>query len=122
MKVNKKFVYALSIVSIIGFLAIFLESFFGYSFVSNNQSALILLVLGTGLVIESEIKKMIRGIKLKTARSIDLTHILTGIVGIIAILSGLLSLFSIATPQIEATKGIISLLAIVFIFLETWVI
>ena len=122
MKVNKTFIYALSIVSIIGFLSIFLDSFFGIKYVSDNQSALILMVLGGGLLIEAEIRKMIKGIKLKTASGIEITHILTGIVGLIALISGFLELVSIATPQIQATKGIISLLAMVFIALETWVV
>jgi hypothetical protein len=118
---SRKFVIALSIVSIIGFLSIMLDSLF-YVNVENYITAAWLLTLGLGLILETSMKKIrsIKKIGLTPEILGDLTMI---IVGSIAIIAGILSIpqINVQNPSFLAVKGIISILAIIFIILQTWV-
>jgi hypothetical protein len=118
---SRKFVIALSIVSMIGFLSIVLESLF---FIDMNPyiETLWLVVLGVGLILESSLKDF-KKVKKKGLTSEYLGKLTMMIVGGIAVIAGLLSL-----PQLDvqhasffAVKGIVSLLAIIFIIFQTWV-
>ncbi len=120
-RASRTFVIALSVVSIIGFLSIMIESLF-YFDVSNYIETLWLVVLGFGLILETTIKEL-KSIKRKGLTPEYLGKITMVIVGSLAIIAGILSL-----PQIDvqnasflAVKGIISILAIIFIVLQTWV-
>ena len=121
-KASRNFVIALSVVSIIGFLSIVMSSLF-YVDVSGYVDTFWLITLGLGLILETSIKE-IRRIK-----SVGLTPELLGkltmlIVGAIAMIAGILSLpqIHIQNASFLAVKGIISILAIIFIILQTWVI
>lgn len=118
---SRNFVIALSIVSMVGFLSIMIESLF-YWDVSGYIDTLWLIALGLGLILETTIKEL-RLIKKRGLTSDYLGKITMIIVGSMAIIAGILSL-----PQIDvqnasflAIKGIISILAIIFIILQTWV-
>lgn len=120
-KVTNVFLYSLAIISILGFLAIVMATYFNSYFLSMNQAALILLVLGIGLMIEGKIKSW-NTMSRNGINSTELAHIITGIVGIIAVISGLLSLFGVQNATVSQTKGIIAIVAIVVIVIETWVV
>ena len=56
-KASRKFIIALSVVSIIGFLSITTESLFGISIADYVESAW-LLALGLGLILETSIEEL----------------------------------------------------------------
>lgn len=120
-KTSRNFVIALSIVSIIGFLSIILESLF-YIDISGYIDTLWLLALGLGLILETSLREL-RSIERKGLTSEYLGKITMIVVGSLAIIAGALSIpqVNIQNPSFLAVKGIISLLAIVFIILQTWV-
>ncbi len=118
---SRNFVIALSIVSIIGFLSIVLESLF-YVKIGDYIETLWLITLGVGLILETSLKE------LKKIKKAGLTPEILGkitmiIVGSIAAIAGILSLpqIEIQNPSFLAVKGIVSILAIIFIILQTWV-
>ncbi len=120
-KASRTFVIALSVVSIIGFLSIIMSSLF-YIDVSGYIDTLWLIALGLGLVFETSIKE-IRRIKQLGLTPNILGKLTMLIVGGISIIAGILSLpqIHIQNASFLAVKGIISILAIIFIILQTWV-
>ncbi len=120
-RASRNFVIALSLVSIIGFLSIVLESLF-YLNISGYIETLWLIVLGVGLALETTIKEL-KLIKKKGLTPEYLGKITMLIVGSLAIIAGILSLpqINIQNASFLAVKGIISILAIIFIILQTWV-
>lgn len=117
-KISLKFASILAIVSIIGFLDIILDSFFELSF-QNYMSFLWLVIMGIGFILISKPKRLPN---FKTEEPVsDITAL---VIGILAIIAGILSLpfLNIINPVFLAIKGVISLIAIIFIALETWVI
>ena len=121
-KTSKSFVVALSIVSMIGFLSIVLEDLF-YVNINSYIQTLWLVTLGAGLILEVSL------VKLKKIRTGGLTPEVLGeitmlVVGSMAAIAGVLSLpqINVQHPSFLAIKGVISLLAIIFIILQTWIV
>jgi len=112
--------YSLAIISLIGFLTIILDSYFNSNFLKETQTAWILIVLGVGFAIEGQIRKW-KNFRKDGFNSNELTHIITGLVGIISVLFGILSLVIPNSPVISASIGLISILAFIIIILEVWV-
>ncbi len=121
-RASRNFVIALSVVSIIGFMSIMIESLF-YIDVSEYIDTLWLIVLGLGLILETTMKEL-KSVKRKGLTSDYLGKITMVIVGSLAIIAGILSLpqINIQNASFLAVKGIIAILAIIFIILQTWVI
>jgi hypothetical protein len=122
VKLTHKFVYALSLVSILGFLGIMSQSFFDYD-LSFYVEAFLMLIIGAGLILESKAKGLV-SIKEVGLTSTNFTHLITVIIGAIAVLAGIFSLPIIRwyNPSFVAIKGIISIIAIVIIIIQTWVV
>lgn len=120
-KASRNFVIALSIVSIIGFLNIVTESLFNFTFEGYIES-LWLIALGTGLILETSLKEL-KKIKSKGLNSDMLGKVTMIVVGAFAIIASFLSLpqINIVHPTFLAIKGIVSILAIVFIMIQTWI-
>ena len=120
-KASRNFVIALSIVSIIGFLSIMLSSLFNVD-ISRYITTVWLLALGLGLVFETSMEK-IKGLKHEGLTPEILGELTMLIVGGLAIIAGILSIpqINIQDSAFLAVKGIISILAIIFIVLQTWV-
>ena len=120
-RTSRNFVIALSVVSMIGFLSIVLESLFYFS-INNYIDTLWLVVLGLGLIFETTMKEL-KSVKRRGLTSEYLGKITMVVVGGIAIIAGILSLpqINIQNASFLAIKGIIGILAIVFIILQTWV-
>jgi hypothetical protein len=119
---SNKFIAVLALVSIIGFIGIVSETLFDFNLVNYVEAAWILIV-GIGLILEGKIQT------LKIVREEGLTptnfaHIITLIVGLIAVVTGILSFPQIAiqTPGFLAVKGIISVIAIIVIIIQTWIV
>jgi len=121
VKLSHRFVTALSIVSILGFLGIVSETLFGYDLRGYVEAGL-MLIIGTGMVLEANLEK-IKTIR-KGLTSGNFTHLTTVVIGIIAIVAGIFSLppIRVETAGFLAIKGIMSIIAIIVIFIQTWVI
>lgn len=119
--VPNNFLIAMSVVSIIGFLSIISESIFFIS-IKGYIETLWLITLGVGLIFETSLREL-RKIKKKGLDSILLGKVTMIVIGSMAIIAGLLSLpqISLNNPSFLAVKGIISIIAIIFIIIETWV-
>lgn len=120
-RTSKNFIIALSVVSIIGFVSIILESLF-YVDISKYMNTLWLLALGLGLIFETSMKEL-KSVRKKGLNSEYTGKITMVVVGSLAVLAGLLSLpqINIKNPAFLAVKGIVSILAIIIIILQTWV-
>jgi len=120
-KASRKFIIALSIVSIIGFLSIVSESLFNFSIEDYIESAW-LLALGLGLILETSIGEL-KKIKKQGMTSDMLGKVTMLVVGALAVIAAILSIpqINVQSPTFLAVKGIISILAIVFIILQTWI-
>ena len=121
VRVSQKFVTALAVVSILGFFGVVSKSFFDFDS-SEYIESFLMLIIGTGLIIEAKVKKLkslSRGLT-----SNNITHLTTVIIGLIAIVAGIFSFptIKITNPSFLAIKGIISIIAIVVIIIQTWVI
>jgi len=119
-KLSHMFVSALSLVSIIGFIGIVSQSLFDYD-VSYYVEAFLMLIIGGGLVLESQAKSLV-SIKEVGLNSSNFTHLITVIIGVIALLAGIFSFppIRLYNPSFVAIKGIISVIAIVIIIIQTW--
>jgi len=120
-RASRKFIIALSVVSIIGFVSIVLKSFFEFS-IENYIESLWLLALGFGLILETSISEL-RRIKTAGLTSDMLGKVTMIVVGSFAIIAAMLSIpqINIQNATFLAIKGIISILAIIFIIIQTWI-
>jgi len=121
VKVSPRFVTALSIVSIVGFVGILSETLFNYD-LKFYVEAILMFVIGIGMVIEvkwSELKSVRQGLDRE-----NFTDITTVVIGFVAVVAGIFSLpfFRIDNPSFSAIKGIVAIIAIVIIVIQTWVI
>src|SRR3989338_2479015 len=100
VKVSHKFIIALSIVSILGFIGIVSETLFAKN-ISTYIESLWMIIIGLGLVIEANIKRLRNLIK-----------------------EGILSspYINFQNPSFLAIKGIVSIIAILVIIIQTWII
>lgn len=120
-KVSKSFVTILAIVSILGFISIISETLFNFDMRLYIES-LWMAIVGIGLVLEARIRR------LRTLRyglnPANFTTLITLTIGGIAILTGVLSApyFGFQNPSFFAIKGILSVIAIVVIFIQTWIV
>lgn len=121
VKVSQKFVTALAIVSILGFSGIVSQSFFNYD-LSYYIESLLMFIIGIGLMLESKIKKL-KSLE-RGLTSNNITHLTTVVIGFIAILAGIFSFPQIRfdIPGFVAIKGIIAIIAIIVITIQTWII
>ena len=120
-KVSRNFIIALSIVSIIGFLSIITKSLFNFSFDAYIES-LWLVTLGTALILETSMNELKR-IKRQGLTPDMLGKVTMVVVGILAVIAAILSLpqIGIKSPTFLAIKGIVSILAVIFIIIQTWI-
>ncbi|MCH7850414.1 MAG: hypothetical protein IH845_02115 [Nanoarchaeota archaeon] len=121
VKVSKVFVLALSIVSILGFVGIISESLFDFD-LDYYVEALLMVIIGLALILEAKIKT------LKTLtegfNSINFPRLITIIIGAVSIIAGIFSIPQIRfdNPAFLAVKGILAIIAIVIIIIQTWII
>jgi len=117
----KTFVIVLSLISILGFIGIISETIFDYDMNGFIESVWI-IILGLGLLIETKFTKL-KSIRngLTSDNMPQLTNLL---IGAVAVLAGIFSLptFKITNPVFHSLRGLLSLIAIVIIITETWVI
>src|SRR3989344_1601754 len=119
--VTKTFYTALAILSILGFVGTISEGFFAFD-LKYFLEAILLLVVGVAILIEVKIKRL-KSIS-HGLNSNNFSRLITTIIGLVALIAGIFSIPGIRfeSPAFLATKGILALIAIVMIALQTWVI
>jgi hypothetical protein len=120
--ISKAFVSILAIISILGFISIISYSLFNV----NTQAyveTLWLIILGLGFIIEANPVQLWHRIRNRLEER-NFTATTTFIIGALAVVAGTLSLpqINIQNPAFLAIKGIISMIAIIFIIIQTWVV
>ena len=121
-KLSHKFVMVLAIVSILGFAGIVSETIFNYNINIEIQASW-LVVIGIGMLAEAQIKTLGR-ISQDGLTPNNFTHLITTIIGFLTVVAGFFSFpaFGIVNPSFHALRGIISIIAIVVIVIQTWLI
>ena len=120
--ISKAFVSILAVISILGFIGII-----SYAFFNINMQAYIetlwLVILGLGFIIEANPVQLFHRIRNRLEER-NFTATTTFIIGALAVVAGTLSLpqINIQNPAFLAVKGIISIIAIIFIIIQTWVV
>lgn len=119
VKISHRFVTALSIVSILGFLGIISQTLFNYD-INHYIESLLMFIVGIGLVLEAKAKNL-RSIASGLSNK-NFTHLTTIIIGMVAIIAGVFSFppIRIETPGFLAIKGIMAIIAVVVIVIQTW--
>lgn len=119
---QRRFLIALSVVSIIGFVGIFFQTIIGKNIAEYVEAAW-LFVLAVGFLIEVNYSS------LKDIGESGLTrqvfaHLSTLVLALFAVAAGLFSLPGIRfeNPGFVAVKGILALIAILVIIIQTWVV
>ncbi|MCA9485971.1 MAG: hypothetical protein KC506_03955, partial [Nanoarchaeota archaeon] len=119
VKVSHRFVTALSIVSILGFAGIISETLIEFD-ANYYIESLLMFVIGFGLILEARsknLKSLSHGLDKN-----NFTHLTTVVIGFIATLAGVFSFpgIRIETAGFLAIKGIISIIAVFVIIIQTW--
>jgi hypothetical protein len=119
---SDKFVIILAIVSIIGFIEIVSYTLFDFS-LRNYVEPFWMITIGIGFILEGQIKTLKR-LREEGLNPTNFTHLTTLIIGVIAIITGILSFpqINVVSTGFLAVKGILSLLAIVIIVVQTWIV
>jgi hypothetical protein len=121
-KVSKSFVTVLAVLSILGFVGIVSRTLFDADIESYIESIWFLL-MGIGFIFESSPGRLFSTIRKKLGER-NFSSLTTLIVGVLALFAGLFSLpfFGLENPGFFAIQGVISIIAIVFIVIQTWVL
>jgi len=121
-KVFQRFVIILSVVSILGFAGVVSETLFNF-IIKGYVEALWMLLLGVGLILEIKLQKL-RSIYRGGLTRDNFTYIITIIIGLFAIFAGIFSIppIRINNPSFLAIKGILAIIAISIIVIQTWFI
>ena len=121
-KISKPFVNILAILSILGFTSIISHTLLNTD-ISQYIETLWLTILVLGFIIESHPLQIFSSIKNRFQER-NFTATTTFIIGLLAIIAGVLSLpqINIQSPGFLAIKGIMSIIAIIFIIIQTWIL
>jgi hypothetical protein len=119
-KIETRFIGVLAIISIIGFLEIVFSSLFNVN-LSEYSSFFWLITMGIGFFVIARPGKLYNKVK-ESFTELAFYRLITLIIGAFAIIAGFLSLpqFGMEHPVFLAIKGVISIIAIIFIAIQTW--
>lgn len=120
-KVSNSLIYSLAIISIIGFIGIMANVWLGLDLIMKNATAYMLIVLGFGLAVEGQIRRW-KSYPNNGFSSNEIAHVVTGIIGMLAIFVGVLDFIGMTGANLAATQAIVSAIAVIIIVLQTWVI
>ncbi len=118
-KITPTFLIVLAIASIIGFLAIISDAFFGLDLGKYTPSILMIL-FGIAFLVEGQVRFWFSKFSRGGFSSTEISHIVTGVMGVIAILVGILSFLITENAVFDSLRGIISVVAIIVIIIETF--
>ena len=121
-KLSHKFVMVLAVVSILGFIGIVSETIFNYNINVEIQASW-LVVIGIGMIAEARIKSLWK-IRDEGLTPNNFAHLITTIIGALTIIAGIFSFpfFKIVNPSFHAIRGIMSIIAIIVIIIQTWLV
>jgi len=122
LPVSNLFVSVLAIVSIVGFISIISKSLFNFDLAVYAEAS-ILIILGIGFIFEAEPIQLFKKIRSEFNNQ-NFSELTTLVIGILAFISGVLSFSWINIEHFAflAIKGVISIIAIIFIIIQTWII
>jgi len=108
----------LSIISIAGMLAIFLKFSFNLLWLDENLTNLFLVIIGFGLVISGQLFTIKRWIR-DGLQGGEVVKVLTNVMGLTAIIIGLLMMLNVMIPKtFFGIVGIIGLFSAIVIFID----
>lgn len=118
----KKFLFFLIMIDLTWFASVVFDNLFGMTLQDYGEFAWILL-FSLGMIIISNVKKLASMARLGF-RSDNFSSLVTFVVGIMAFVVAILSLpkIDIDSPIMNSIKGIIALIAIIYVILEAWII
>jgi hypothetical protein len=120
LKISKGFSNILFLMSVFGTSSIIL-GFFNVINLGDITIWVLSLMLGTGLLIESQIRLIVQMLK-GGLNNKEITHIVTGVTGIVVLIGGIMGLIQGAIP--DTLKGILGLayiVALIMTFIERFV-
>ena len=121
-KLSHKFIMILAVVSILGFAGIVSETIFNKN-INLHVQALWMIAIGVGMITEAQIKSL-KNLKSEGLTPNNFAHLTTAIIGLVTIFAGVFSFpnFGIVNPSFHAIRGIVSIIAIIVIIIQTWFI
>lgn len=119
-RVSKSFVIVLALVSILGFVGIITKTLGDVS-IDPIIEALWFFIMGIGFIAESKPLRLFKRIHDSLDQK-NFTSMTTLIIGLMGLTAGFLKLASIENLVFSAIQGFISIIAIIFIIVETWVV
>jgi|GEM_PF-4912972 len=117
-----KFLFFLIMIDLTWFASVVFDNLFGMTLQDYGEFAWILL-FSLGMIIISDVKKIIN-IGRRGIRSDNFSSLVTFIIGVMALVVSILSLpqINVESPVLNSIKGIIALIAIMYVILEAWII
>lgn len=119
-RVSKSFVVVLALVSILGFVGIITKTLANIN-IDPTIEALWFLIMGVGFIFESKPLRLFKKIH-DSFDQRNFTSMTTLIIGLMGLTAGFLKLANIENLVFSAVQGFISIIAIIFIIVETWVV
>ncbi len=119
----RTFKNVLSIISIVGFIGIISETLFYLNLTEYVKFAW-MTIMGIGLFIEADSWKLIKKIQQNGFEGENFHRLVTATVGTLATIIGILTfpIWNITSPGFLAIKGTISIIAVLYIIIQTWFI
>lgn len=113
-------IIALALISMTGFAALALEKFDITDVLGEYTTSILFILLGSGLILEGNIRALISRQRDIFKTPVTTAHIVTAIVGIFVLVSGILSLpaIGIVGQQFSTIQGVAASIAGVFILIE----
>ncbi len=114
----KKFLFFLIMIDLAWFSSVVFDNIFGMNLQAYGEFAWIFL-FSIGLIIISDVKKVMR-IGQKGIRADNFSSMVTFTIGLMAFVVSILSLpqIHVTSPVMSSIKGIIALIAIIYVFIE----
>lgn len=118
----KKFLFFLIMIDLTWFASVVSDNLLGMNLQDYGEFAWILL-FSLGMIIISDVKKM-TSIKRRGFRSDNFASLVTFIIGVMAFVVAVLSLpqINMTSPVMSSIKGILALIAIIYVILEGLII
>ncbi len=118
-KTSEMFITGLAVVSIAGFIGIISKSIFNFE-LDTYVNATFMLVVGIALLIDADFKTL-RTLKYGVTPK-NFSHLTLAVIGTIAVIAGIFTIPQISIDHFlfQSTKGIISIIAIIVIVVQTW--
>jgi len=112
----------LAIASLFAAIALAFSSFTSFVNISQYQTSVLLIVLGSAIMLQGQILTMKKWLQ-DGVQGKEFTFLITVIVGLFAVISGILKLpfFDITSTKVDAFVGLMAVIVAIFIAIQTWV-